>query len=505
MKKSRIIESTILVTITIVFIFFRIINLRLNPGWYVDEGCILNISSNLLSGKLELFSLPYYFFPRLPLFPLIVAVFIKIFGMDILAVRIPSLLFGLLTGLLLYLTGKELYDKKTGYLAFFLFAIFPFAILSNKIGFSFNLTALLAITTYYFCIKYIKENKNLWLVLACAGAGLSAITEIFGAAIIAAVTIFLLVSERKKALWGLPLMLSPAVIFGLIMLISFKGDFLSQIANFLSFRVINPNPLYQTPGVKGILNLPNLLSTFWLILSYGGLWTLLGSIGFLTVGKTKKERMISLSIFLLLFFSISLAFGKTAIRFTMVMVPFIMLGLSALAFRKWNIPFNKIRVKPKYEKILNQSIPFLLVALLILTSIPHYKNVLNYQSRHVVMYPKDAIIAAEFINSRSKQKGFAIAAAEISWLIKGKTVEIIDVVAFGDRKEVFLFREIYPNSKFTFDASLGRAEYALLNRFISGFHSFFPSVVDVELKIRKNWILEFENNNYVVYKNPEMQ
>jgi len=484
MNKSSTGTYCLLTAIFILALSVRAFNLRMNPGWYVDEGCILNIASNLLKGRLQLFAVPYYLFPRLPLFPAVAALFIRMIGTDILAVRIPSIIFGSATGLILYMAAKELYGRAAGFLAFFLLAVYPFAILSSKFGSPFNLMAFLGILAYYLCLRYLKERKTAWLIAASLAAGAAALTELFGLAIVAALLFTVLLTDRRRLPAAALISISLPAAFFIIMSLAFRDAFFSQVSNFVILRIINPNPLYKTIGIRGLVNIRELVGGFFATITYGGLWTVLGSAGIIFLGRSREEKILSISVFSLLLFSVLLAFGGSSGRFVIVLIPFMILGISAIA--------SRIRTAPALA----------LAAILIASSAGDYPNIVNYMSRHVVMYPKDAVSAAEYLNGNIAGDGFVITLAELSWLVNAEVAEPIDVAAYMNRSLSFPFREIYPRGKFSFDASLNNAEYAMLNRFVSGFYSFFPGVVEIELEIRKTWKEDYLNGSYVVYRNP---
>ncbi len=478
------------------------INLRTNPGWYLDEGCNLNIASNLLNGQLRLFSVPYYFFPRLPLYPLLIALSVKLLGTDILAIRIPSMIFGALTGIFVYLAGKELYGKRVGALSLALFALFPLGILSGRLGLSFGFLSLLSFFTYYCCLRYMSGKSGVWIVLASLAAGLSLVTEIFGLAVIASLVIFLIVFERKRFFQALVISLLPAACFIAVMLICFRDGFVSQVVNFSGARIFGPNPLYGTAGLANPSVIAQTASGFLGLLLCGGAWTAIGTIGFFLIGKTREARFLSLTNFILLSLGISLATGKNGDRFFITTFPFMMLGLAGIAAEEWKVlPF----LKSRDARSLSMIIPAILIVLLVAMSAGDYRNLLDFKSRSLVLYPEDAIAAADYINNNLEGPSLVVADSNLSWLIRAPAVEIIDVVAYTDRSQSFPFREIYPGIKFDIDASIGKVKFVLLNYFVNGFYSFFPSVVDLELKIRRTWREVYSNENYVVYENPGLR
>lgn len=88
--------------------------------------------------------------------------FVQLFGLSVLAIRLPSALAGIITVGLLYLIGKEIRDQETGLVAAFVLAISPWAIQFSRGGWEVNLamTLILAGATLL-----LYARKRPWLLL----------------------------------------------------------------------------------------------------------------------------------------------------------------------------------------------------------------------------------------------------------------------------------------------------------------------------------------------------
>jgi 4-amino-4-deoxy-L-arabinose transferase-like glycosyltransferase len=98
--------------------------------------------------------LPFYF--TLPFFWL--------FGETVFALRLPVVLFGLLTILYGYLLVSRLFDKTTGLVAALFFAVFPWAVISSRIADGVQTTLpffLMAGLFYYFAARPRWRNRFL--------------------------------------------------------------------------------------------------------------------------------------------------------------------------------------------------------------------------------------------------------------------------------------------------------------------------------------------------------
>ena len=111
----------------------------------------------------------YVWLHKQPLFLWQIALSIKLFGCNELAVRIPSILLHALTSILIYRIGKITYSTKVGYYAAFLFTTlyYPLELVAGKfstdhndISFIFYVTA-----SFWAWFEYQETKKNYFLIL----------------------------------------------------------------------------------------------------------------------------------------------------------------------------------------------------------------------------------------------------------------------------------------------------------------------------------------------------
>lgn len=163
-------------------IFLRFFEVNTNPpslNW--DEVSLgYNAYSILKTGKDEWgetlplsfraygdFKLPAYVYVDVP--------FIAVFGLNEIGVRLPSMLAGVLTVILVYLIIKELtQDEPTALLGMFLITILPWHIILSRIALEANLALLLITTSIYFLILVTHKKRS--LILSALFLGLSLFT-----------------------------------------------------------------------------------------------------------------------------------------------------------------------------------------------------------------------------------------------------------------------------------------------------------------------------------------
>lgn len=112
------------------------------------------------------FKLPVYIYTLVP--------FIKIFGLNEFAVRLPSVLAGTITVLLTYLLVKQIFKKNhsafsiehLAIISAFLVAIEPWSLFLSRGAFEANLALCLFLAGLYFFFRFINSYNSYFLILA---------------------------------------------------------------------------------------------------------------------------------------------------------------------------------------------------------------------------------------------------------------------------------------------------------------------------------------------------
>src|ERR1017187_9014168 len=90
--------------------------------------------------------------------------FVAVLGMTELAVRLPSVVYGLLLVWVLYLFGRELGDRRLGLLVAFVAATMPWLIHYNRVGFEFSAYAF-----FFTLTAYLFYRHRIFPAFVCAG------------------------------------------------------------------------------------------------------------------------------------------------------------------------------------------------------------------------------------------------------------------------------------------------------------------------------------------------
>lgn len=88
----------------------------------------------------------------------------NIFGWSETSVRMPSVIFGILTVLFTYLIGKELFSKKIGLVGALLLSLAPLHIYYSQEARMYSLSALAVTFSFYSFILFINKKKLGWFV-----------------------------------------------------------------------------------------------------------------------------------------------------------------------------------------------------------------------------------------------------------------------------------------------------------------------------------------------------
>jgi uncharacterized membrane protein len=83
----------------------------------------------------------------------------RIFGFSEVAIRMPSVLFGVITIYILYLLGKEIFSRKVGLIAALLLAVNPLHIYYSQEARVYSFACLAVALNIYLFYKLIKKLR----------------------------------------------------------------------------------------------------------------------------------------------------------------------------------------------------------------------------------------------------------------------------------------------------------------------------------------------------------
>jgi 4-amino-4-deoxy-L-arabinose transferase-like glycosyltransferase len=227
MKNKKIKVCILLGTIIFLGLFLRFVNIdNAPPGIYPDEG--VNGEDALRAVKTGNWQ---WFYTanngREGLFINFIGFFFKLFGVSIFTLKLPSILFGGLIILGVYLLTKELFKKSiTALIASFLTAVSFWAINFSRISFRAIMLPAVLVFAFYFLWRGIKSKKFWPFIIGgfIFGIGLHTYIAFRIAPLILVFTLIFLVWENNN----------------------FFKTFWKQILLFLLFALISASPILIT-------------------------------------------------------------------------------------------------------------------------------------------------------------------------------------------------------------------------------------------------------------------
>ena len=179
MKNTQISKANfIFFALMLLGILLRIFNFNQVPGGMnQDEAFILHESWSLLNYGVDTwgYSFPVYFVSigggQSVLLSYLSVPLVAIFGLNVIAIRIPVLILFIISMYYFYKIFKELCDERAGLIALFIIATNPFHIMSSRWGLDcFLLLPMMIISSYYPIMAYKYNSK--YLIVAAVFLGL---------------------------------------------------------------------------------------------------------------------------------------------------------------------------------------------------------------------------------------------------------------------------------------------------------------------------------------------
>jgi 4-amino-4-deoxy-L-arabinose transferase-like glycosyltransferase len=249
-KRSSIL---ILILVAIFSLVLRIYNVASTPPSLNQDEVALgyNAYSFLKTGKDEhgVF-LPTYIKSfgdwKFPTYSYLDVPFIAVFGLTELAVRLPSIIAGVLSTILVFCIVDLLFKKKQiSIISSILFAISPWSIYFSRAAYEVNVGLFFFLLGLFFYLKYISVKKNMWLL------GISAFSLIMTMFLYHSFLLFtplficslLFINRRKMPFKELIIFTSVIILFSLLAFYNVSHTNTDKISNLSIFN--NENVIYD--------------------------------------------------------------------------------------------------------------------------------------------------------------------------------------------------------------------------------------------------------------------
>lgn len=143
---------------------------------------------------------------------IIIWIWTKFFGISEIAVRVPSVIFGLVTVYVVYLTGQKLYSRGLGLVSALLLAINPLHIYYSQEARMYALAVLAVSLNFFLIVRLIKGEKVSLLLLLFSN--LFVLTSDYVAYLIFPAQFIFLLMIKRKLLKTWTIVLFSAILIG---------------------------------------------------------------------------------------------------------------------------------------------------------------------------------------------------------------------------------------------------------------------------------------------------
>jgi len=140
-----------------------------------DEINHLNGGSFLLRGEYQTYMGLNSFYP--PLFDVVTMIFFQGLGISLFSGRLVGVVFSLLTIWIIFEFTNKMYNNKTALLAAVLLAVMPGYFWLSRMAMIETMLVFLFTLSLLFFFLWLKDRKNIWLVLAGLAFGLGFLTK----------------------------------------------------------------------------------------------------------------------------------------------------------------------------------------------------------------------------------------------------------------------------------------------------------------------------------------
>jgi 4-amino-4-deoxy-L-arabinose transferase-like glycosyltransferase len=483
--KTRSFEILVLLFILVLAAYLRLANVAENPGWYSDEGTDVEITLNLLHGKTQYLAITQstLLVARPPLFHILLVGWFRMFGAGIETLRAFTGWLGVLSVFLLYVAVRTAQGRNgapLGLLAALMLAIYPQAVVYSRMGYIYNLLTPLVISSFLGMSQYLDaaRGRSVWLGLAALSIGVGAAAVLMMLMFVPVLILVVTLRRWRDLLWSVPLLVLPFGLYAIAMLISAPQAFWFDL-NFVLFRVGRAPWIIQLPAA--VLNYAALLAQDdWLAPAIIGLFML----------RPLRWRGLSLLLFFLPLFLLARTTGLADLGFYYLipLFPFVALGMAALI--RYGVPRVAQTIRSGLESLfqtykwpparpvgqrlraralaLGVSLALFLVVLspfLIVTflTVGQVQSDFHTVIDPVLVNPRDARQAAEFVNGQVRPDDLVIASPALAWLLRAHTADFQLVIAASGKATRHLPADI-PPERFAYDVRYTQARFVIVDK-----------------------------------------
>jgi len=476
-KINQYLEFLIVIILLVFAGYLRLTNLESNPGVYSDEGTQIEIAQNLLEGKIQYYSLNQstLIVGRLPLFPILLSLIFKIFGVGILQLRLLTAFLGILTILILYVALKSILNNQsesTPMISVFLFSIYPSAIVFHRLGFSYHLLSIFVLVVFWGLWQYWETGKNNYFILSSLCLGLGSLVDFSGFTFFPFAGLLILIKNFRKFPIFIGLSLLPFIIYSSIMMISHQNAFIFD----LQFIFTRTNNNQGKQIVFLFINIFELINK--------DKWIIFGLLGFFLF-RNKSFGLYSFFFFFISFVNSARHAPMTGLSYYYFIPYFSIIIIGVSSF--FNFFFEKIRTA--FEEFFNEckqrifknsnrktvsfverSLSAILLSIFIAPTLIFSLYQQNQNLKVKLTTPMDSYLvdyfdakaAAEYVNGHVNTKDLVIASPATAWMIKSNRADFQIPIVYDGNPSIHLPTNI-PSDRFSYDSDYHSAKFIIVD------------------------------------------
>ncbi len=511
-KKNNLIIGAALLLIISLAAYFRLTNIHDNPGWFTDEGTHLEVARSILDGQTQYLAVQdsVLLFSRVPLFGHLLAAVGRLFGLNMIVLRLLTGSLGTLSvGLLAMLVWRMTRERWLALTAAFILSIFPAAIVYSRFGFSYNLLSPLLLLACLGLWEYMQSGSKRWLFMAALSIGLGTISDLWMISYLPVLVFMVLFTSNGQLQfemqfiksrngwgtvgWSLPLALLPFTLHVAHSLLTAPEAFLFDL-NFVRSRL----------SLSLIDQIQSLATNITVLLSQDG-WIGLGFVGLLAMPRLNQRRFLLIFILLpLLILGRSTALHGLGFHYFIPFLPFIALGLAALLYRGLPILAKAIPIGQQAGNLL---IAILIISLPLVTTIWLLNDQVNGRYQTVIdpflADAADAMAVAAFINQSLHENDLVIANATVSWMLKTNRADFQMSIASTGIATPHLPADLPPN-RFAYNPDYHQAQMVVIDNWWYTWGEYNVSGLSQMIDEVSTWPLIFTAGEIQVYQNPNL-
>ena len=244
-KSNRI--NLIFIIILLIGTYLRVEGLG-NPSFWYDEGLSTSAAINILEKGYPptLYNGTVYW--RSVAHTSLMAAFLKIFGVNEFSARLPSVIFGILTMILMFLFGKEIRDKKLGIIAALLVSTSIFEIQWNREARMYAMFQFMFFLSLFFFYRWYKRDSIKELLAAFFCTFIAILTHVGGYIIVPIIygflaILFLMDKKYLSRIRNENKILLGTILFFVSIFFIYKHDMITSFYYSEVFWDYNGNPL----------------------------------------------------------------------------------------------------------------------------------------------------------------------------------------------------------------------------------------------------------------------